>query len=142
MNLILKIAAGVVLAVIVLTVGCAALVSSSMDTGDKKAQTVSETRATSETSSQENARQTANDYLAYQSFSRKGLIHQLEYEGYSTSDATYAVRALSPDWYEQAAKTAKDYLDSQSFSRKGLVHQLEFDGFTHQQAAWGVGVAY
>jgi Host cell surface-exposed lipoprotein len=44
-----------------------------------------------ETVGQENARQSAEDYLAYSAFSRQGLIAQLEYEGYSTKDATYGV---------------------------------------------------
>ena len=37
-----------------------------------------------ETAGQENARESAEGYLDYSAFSRKGLIDQLEYEGYST----------------------------------------------------------
>jgi hypothetical protein len=94
--------------------------------------------APAETAGQENARQSAEGYLDYSAFSRKGLIEQLEYEGYSTKDATYAVDAVSPNWNEQAAKAAKDYLDYSSFSRSGLIEQLEFEGYTHQQAVYGV----
>jgi hypothetical protein len=62
-----------------------------------------------ETVSQRNARQRAADYLDYTSFSRKGLIDQLGYEGFTQADA-YGVDALKVDWNEQAAKKAADYL--------------------------------
>jgi type IV secretory pathway VirB10-like protein len=91
-----------------------------------------------ETVSQRNARQTAADYLDYSSFSRSGLIEQLEFEGFTAGDATYGVDALNVDWNEQAAKTAADYLDYSSFSHSGLVDQLVFEGFTQAQAEYGV----
>ncbi len=90
------------------------------------------------TRAQENAIGTAQDYLDYDSFSRKGLIEQLEFEGYSTKDATFAVVSLNVDWNEQAAKKAEDYLDYDNFSRSGLIEQLEFEGFTTAQATYGV----
>jgi Host cell surface-exposed lipoprotein len=93
-------------------------------------------------SGQENARQQAESYLDYSAFSRKGLIEQLEFEGYSTADATYAVDNVTVDWNEQAALKAKDYLDYSSFSRSGLIEQLIFEGFTRAQAEYGVRVAY
>jgi hypothetical protein len=71
-------------------------------------------------------------------FSRKGLIEQLKFEGYSTKDATYGVDALKANWNEQAALKAADYLDMSSFSRSGLIEQLEFEGFTSSQAKYGV----
>ena len=77
-------------------------------------------------------------YLDTAAFSRSGLIKQLEYEGYSTADATYAVDAVAPDWNEQAAKAAKDYLDTSGFSRSGLIQQLEYEGYTNAQAVYGV----
>ena len=103
---------------------------------------VSDSYAPSESSGQENARGQAENYLSHQSFSRKGLIEQLEYEGYSTADATHAVDNVSVDWNEQAALTAKSYLSHQSFSRSGLLEQLVYEGFTPSQAAYGVSAAY
>jgi hypothetical protein len=44
-----------------------------------------------ETLAQENAVKMAQDYLEHQSFSRRGLIQQLIYEGFSRKDAIYAV---------------------------------------------------
>ena len=71
-------------------------------------------------------------------FSYSGLIEQLEYESYSTEDATYAADNCSADWNEQAAKSAKKYLDVMAFSRDGLIEQLMFDGYTQEQAEYGV----
>lgn len=90
------------------------------------------------TSGQENAIATAKDYLDFDHFSKKGLIEQLEYEGYSHADAAFAVRTIHPNWNEQAAGMAKDYLDFDSFSHSGLVEQLEYEGFTTAQAEYGV----
>jgi hypothetical protein len=90
------------------------------------------------TTAQENAIASAENYLDFSAFSRKGLIEQLKFEGYSIKDATYAVDAVSPNWNEQAAKAAKDYLDYSSFSRSGLIDQLEFEGYTTKQATYGV----
>jgi len=92
-----------------------------------------------ETVSQRNARQSATDYLDMTSFSRKGLIGQLEYEGFTQDDAAYGVDALNADWNEQAAKSAADYLNMTSFSRSGLIDQLVYEGFTRAQAEYGVG---
>jgi hypothetical protein len=93
------------------------------------------------TVSQRNAVRTAKDYLDYTAFSRTGLVRQLEYEGFSTDDATFAVDHIAVDWNEQAAKAAKDYLDYSGFSRSGLIDQLEYEGFTPAQAAYGVTAA-
>ncbi|AFP37704.1 hypothetical protein MSMEI_1228 [Mycolicibacterium smegmatis MC2 155] len=93
------------------------------------------------TVSQRNAVRTAEDYLDYTAFSREGLIQQLEYEGFSTEDATFAVDHITVDWNEQAARAAEDYLDYSGFSRSGLIDQLEYDGFTPAQAAYGATAA-
>jgi len=92
----------------------------------------------SETPSQSNARQKAASYLSYSAFSRSGLIRQLEYEGFSTSDATYGTDAQNANWNEQAALKAASYLSYSSFSRSGLISQLVYEGFTQSQAEYGV----
>lgn len=94
------------------------------------------------TASQRNAIRSARQYLNVSAFSRSGLIHQLEYEGFATADATFAVDSLNVDWNEQAAKSAKQYLELTSFSRTGLIDQLMYEGFTRAQAEHGVNVAY
>lgn len=66
------------------------------------------------------------------------MIDQLEFEGFTTEEATYAVDNCGADWNEQAAKKAQEYLDYSSFSRSELIGQLEFEGFTSAQAEYGV----
>jgi hypothetical protein len=93
------------------------------------------------TASQEQAVRKAQEYIDYAAFSRSGLIKQLKFEGFSTSDAKFGVDHIGADWMEQAELKAKEYLDYTSFSRSGLIKQLEFEGFTRQQAEHGVKAA-
>lgn len=86
---------------------------------------------------QKNALRTAKSYLNTMSFSRSGLIEQLEYEQYSSEAAVWAVDHVEADWNEQAAKKAKEYLDMMAFSRRGLIDQLKFEGFTEDEAEYG-----
>lgn len=102
---------------------------------DSQAEEQSE--GTALTVSQENALGSAESYLGTGAFSRTGLIEQLEFEGYSKKDATFAADNVPVDWNEQAAKAAESYLEFQNFSRSGLIEQLEFEGFTSKQAAYG-----
>lgn len=91
-----------------------------------------------ETVSQSNAKQSARLYLSTMAFSRSGLIEQLEFEGYSLSDATYGTDAQKANWNLQASKSAKLYLKTMPFSRSGLIEQLIFEGFSQSQAEYGV----
>lgn len=90
------------------------------------------------TEGERRALEKAYDYLEYTAFSYTGLIEQLEFEGFSNSEATYAADNCGADWNEQAALKAQQYLEYSSFSRSGLIEQLEFEGFTHSQAEYGV----
>ena len=80
----------------------------------------------------------AESYLNSSAFSYTGLIHQLEYEGFSTAEATYGADNCGANWKEQALKKAKSYLNSSAFSYSGLQHQLEYEGFTDEEAQYGV----
>ena len=99
------------------------------------------------TKSQEQAIGSAEQYLSFSPFSRKGLIEQLSSsagDGYTKADATFAVDHITVNWNEQAAKAAKAYLEMSHFSRQGLIEQLESsagDGYTHAQAVYGVNKA-
>jgi hypothetical protein len=96
------------------------------------------------TVAQQNAIQSAEDYLDFQAFSRLGLIDQLSSkygEGFSKADATFAVDHVKVNWNEQAALSAKQYLKTGSFSHNGLVDQLSSrhgERFTRAQAEYGV----
>ena len=83
----------------------------------------------------------AKQYLEYQAFSLKGLVRQLKFEGYSTSDATYGATHAGANWMKQAVKSAKAYLEYMPFSFSGMVSQLKFEGFTHAQAVHGARAA-
>ena len=91
-----------------------------------------------ETKEQEQAVKKAESYLEFSSFSRSGLIGQLEFEGFTKVDATYAVDKLNVNWKEQAVKSGESYLEFSSFSRSGLIDQLEYEGFTNEEATYGV----
>ena len=90
---------------------------------------------------QKNALGSAESYLEIIPFSHSGLIGQLEYDGYTTEEATYAADNCGADWNEQAAKSAENYLELMSFSRQELIDQLVYDGFTQEQAEYGVTAA-
>ena len=108
------------------------------DTNDFTKPTTPTTPTQTVTTGQKNALAKANSYLSHSSFSRKGLIEQLEYEKFSTEEATYAVDNCGANWNEQAEKKAKSYLSHSAFSYSGLIEQLEYEGFTHDQAVYGV----
>lgn len=90
------------------------------------------------TAEQASAREIAVNYLDYSAFSRKGLINQLKYEGFSKADSTFAVDSLNINWNNEAARKAQEYLNFKSFSRSGLISQLVFEGFSKAQATYGV----
>ena len=75
--------------------------------------------------------------MNYSAFSYSGLIKQLEYEKYTTDEATFAADNCDADWSAQALRAAEDYLDYSAFSYAGLIKQLEYEGYTSDQAAYG-----
>jgi len=93
------------------------------------------------TRSEENAVRSAESYLSFSAFSRSGLIDQLEFEGFTSDEATRGVNSITVDWNDQAWKSAESYLGFSSFSRSGLIDQLLFEGFTQSQATFGVDKA-
>lgn len=116
---------------------------------DAKADTKADTKAESKADKAkaalspeaQQAVRSAESYLDSAGFSKSGLIHQLEFEGFSKADAKAALATMTVDWKDEAAQSAKSYLESQGFSRAGLLHQLEFEGFTKAQAEHGVKAA-
>lgn len=90
------------------------------------------------TTGQANALQQAQNYLSFTPFSKKGLVKQLKFEGYSDKEANYAVKNCRANWDDQAKQKAVEYLGTSPFSKSGLIKQLKFEGFTSKQAAYGV----
>ena len=109
----------------------------SVDVSDFMAATSKPEPTAAPTTGESNALRKAYQYLNVMAFSRSGLISQLEYDGFSTSEATYAVDNCNEDWNEQAVSKAAQYLSLMAFSRDRLIQQLEHDGFTHDQAVYG-----
>lgn len=87
---------------------------------------------------QKNAVAKGESYLSFMGFSRSGLIGQLEYEGFSTEDATFAADYIAPDWNAECAEKAKSYMEFQSFSRDGLYDQLAYEGFADSEIQAGL----
>ena len=108
------------------------------DSTDVTTTTSESANSSGNTLGEKNALAKAKDYLAFSAFSYSGLKEQLEYEGFTSDEAKYAVDNCEADWNEQAAKKAKDYMAFTSFSRNGLIEQLEYEGFTSEQAIYGV----
>jgi hypothetical protein len=91
------------------------------------------------TTSQQNAIQSAQEYLSMDGFSRGGLIHQLTAksgDGFPRADSVFAVNHVKADWDQEAVQAAREYLSGDSFSRSALIHQLTYDQFTQAQARY------
>jgi hypothetical protein len=99
------------------------------------------------TGAQQQAVDSAGDYLSEgQGFSQQGLLSQLTSsfgEGFSKSDAEFAINYLNPNWDQQAVDSATGYLsEGQGFSEQGLLQQLTAsagEGFTEAQAEYAIG---
>lgn len=79
----------------------------------------------------------AESYTERMAFSYSGLVNQLEYEGFTTSEAEYGADNCKANWKEQALKKAKSCLESTAFSYSGLEEQLIYEGFTEDEAEYG-----
>jgi Host cell surface-exposed lipoprotein len=98
------------------------------------------------TGAQQQAVDAAQGYLTEgQGFSKQGLLSQLTSSagnGFSKSDAEFAIHYLNPNWDAQAVDAAKGYLnEGQGFSEQGLLQQLTSsagNGFTQAQAEYAI----
>lgn len=90
------------------------------------------------TTGERDALSRARVYVKQTGVSYKGLLEQLEFEGYSHSEAVYGAEHCGADWKREAAQRARAYSGAMSFSRADLIEQLEREGFTHEEAVYGV----
>lgn len=90
------------------------------------------------TSNEVHALERAKEYLEIISFSRKGLIEQLEYDGFTEQEATYGVDNCEANWNEQAKKTAKMYVEMMQLPKENLIQQLKYEGFTNEQIEYAI----
>jgi hypothetical protein len=94
-------------------------------------------RKSTVTAGQRNALARAKSYLDLMAFSKQGLKDQLVFDGFSNSDAQFAVDHCGANWYEQAARSAREYA-KYAYSRNDLIEQLVYIKFTNDQAVYGV----
>ena len=90
----------------------------------------------------ENAIESAEAYNKIFAYSKKGLIENLKYEGFSEDIAECAVKSINANWKENCVKSAYSYLDLFSFSKKELIHQLDYDGFTPEEIDYAMNEIY
>jgi hypothetical protein len=98
------------------------------------------------TAAQQQAVDAAESYLSEgQGFSDQGLLQQLTSSagnGFSESDAEFAINDLNPNWDAQAVDAGNGYLtEGEGFSEQGLLQQLTSsagDGFTEAQAEYAI----
>ena len=95
------------------------------------------------TGAQQQAVDAAESYLSEgQGFSDQGLLQQLTSSagnGFSESDAEFAINDLNPNWDAQAVDAAKGYMQMGGFSQASLIQQLTSSagsGFTQAQAEY------
>lgn len=80
----------------------------------------------------------AKSYLNFSSFSRAGLIHQLEYHGFASATAAWAADHSGANWLQEAIECAKSYIKHSDFSEEGLYRQLIYEKFTPEQSRYGI----
>ena len=146
----------VVLVVIIIAISCGSgddeESTSTNDTNTTTTEEATEPDEPEMTMAQENAYNSAKNYIDTMHFSKKGLMEQLtsDYgEGYEKKDARFAIKLLEKkgevNWKEEAVEAAESYLEMQSFSKQGLLEQLTSDygeGFTEKQAKYAVDKVY
>lgn len=101
-----------------------------------------ETLIDNATAGEKNALRSAMNHLEAAHYSYRRLYEQLEKEGYSSSEVTFALNNCGADWNVQAAGAASDYLYLESYSKKELIEKLEEDGFPKEQAEYGANHAH
>ncbi len=119
-------------------VACDLTDSASTGSDIQQEQQIEKQTENSMTMGQKNALKKAESYLKYSGFSRKGLIDQLEYEGFDQNDILFAVDNVKVNWKEECYEKAQSYLKYSSFSKQGLIDQLEYEGFTTDQIEYAI----
>jgi hypothetical protein len=105
-------------------------------------------RAKAERRANRRALESAQSYLAMSGFSKQGLYEQLSSsagEGFTQTEAQYAVDHVNADWNREAVESARSYLEMMPMSRAELIGQLSSsagDGFTYEQALYAVNKVY
>ena len=95
-----------------------------------------------ETAGEKNALAAAKLYLSSMPLSYQGVLDQLEFDGYTSSEAQYGADNCGASWKEQAVRSAETYLGTMPLSEKRLREQLSFDGYTDEEVEYAIEKAY
>ena len=90
----------------------------------------------------ENAIESAEAYNKIFAYSKKGLIENLKYEGFSEEIAECAVKSINANWQENCVRSAHSYLEIISYSKEELIHQLDYVGFTAEEIDYAMNQIY
>ena len=90
----------------------------------------------------ENAIESAEAYSNVFAYSKKELIEQLKYDGFSEDIAECAAKSINANWKENCVRSAYSYLDLSPFSKEELIHQLDYDGFTPEEIDYAMDQIY
>ena len=90
----------------------------------------------------ENAIESAEAYSNVFAYSKKYLIDQLKYEGFSEEIAECAVKSINANWKENCVRSAHSYLEIISYSKEELIHQLDYVGFTAEEIEYAMNKIY
>ena len=80
----------------------------------------------------------AKFHTKYNSYSQKGLVKMLVFEGFSEEDAEYGAANCGADWNQEAVEDAEAYLRSKNYTRKELYDQLKYEGYTEGQILYAL----
>lgn len=83
----------------------------------------------------------AKFHTKYNSYSQKGLVKMLVFEGFSEEDAEYGAANCGADWNQEAVEDAESYLRSKNYTRKELYDQLKYEGYTEGQILYALAKA-
>lgn len=90
------------------------------------------------TTGMKNAVKKAKSYIKISGFSRKDLISQLEYNGFTEVESIYGADNCGADWNNECLEKAQSYIKISGFSRQDLINQLAYNGFTDSEILYGV----
>ena len=90
----------------------------------------------------ENAIESAEAYSNVFAYSKKELIDQLKYEGFSEEIAECAAKSINANWKENCVRSAYSYLEIISYSKEELIEQLDYVGFTPEEIDYAMDKIY
>lgn len=76
-------------------------------------------------------------FLLHAPYSRKGLVEQLVFDGFSPDQAEFGVAHCRTSWSAQALRKANTLMLSENLAKPDLMVSLLYEGFTMEEAEYG-----